>query len=166
MDLKDFSKYMEEKAAEVEAAINTTITNMVESDALRFIDDNFRNQSWEGQAWKPSKGTILVKSGALRRGFNAVSSPGIIRIVNAIPYALPHNTGFNGNVVVKEHNRAYYSKKGRKKTKKGTLKVKSHKRHMRIPQRQYAPYAGHESPTLNATVHNTIQTQILKIITP
>lgn len=148
------------------AAVQHDILLQIESAALRFVDDNFRNQSWEGQAWQESNGTILVKSGALRRDFTSEAGNGQVKITNRLPYAIVHNEGFNGTVSVPTHNRAVYVKSGRNKKRSGTIEVKGHKRHMRVPKRQFAPSDSSPSPTLNRIVKNVIQTATLKILRP
>lgn len=167
MDWNQFTKQLKIMQDNLAKGIKLDLLLKMESAALRFVDDNFRNQSWEGQAWQASDGTILVKSGTLRRGFDSAVSPGQVKITNAVPYAKPHNEGFEGDVTIPEHERAQYkSLKGGKKKKTGTGRVKSHKRKMKLPKRQYAPYEGHESPSLNKIVSTAIQTETLKILKP
>lgn len=138
----------------------------LESAALRFVDDNFRNQGWEGQAWQESTGTILVKSGDLRRDFSSEVSPGQVKITNRLPYAIIHNKGFDGEVSIPQHNRAIYVKSGRNTKRTGMITVKAHKRHMRVPKRQFAPYDGSPSPTLNRIVKNIVLTEFTKLLKP
>lgn len=167
MDINQFNRELQKKAAEVQQAIKNELTTKVTALGLRFVDDNFRNQGWEGTPWTKSKdgGTTLVDSGALRRGFNTEKRDGEVRFYNTVEYGQVHNEGFEGEVSVKAHTRARYSKNGQKRKKKATGTVKAHKRRMKITQRQFAPYAGHESKTLNAQVEATIKDTITKILT-
>lgn len=177
MDFKEFENTVVKMAEQVKASQKMVLPQLIESAALEFVDDNFRNQSWEGQAWEPSKGTILVKSGALKRGFEGFSSPGQVRIINELPYAIVHNNGFTGEVDVPEHTRGIYTKVGSGKfTKKGkerlitkktgSGKVRAHKKKMNIKRRQFAPTEGSQSPTLNKTVTTIISSEMLKIMQP
>lgn len=164
-------------AQEVKEAQHMHIPQLVESAALRFVDDNFINQGWEGQAWEPSKGTILVKSGALKRGFESFASPGQVRIINEVPYADAHNRGFEGEVDVPDHERGVYKKVGSGKfTKKGkerlvtkktgSVHVRAHKMKIKLKKRQFAPTEDSPSPTLNKIVTTIISSEMLKIIKP
>lgn len=166
MNWDQFTKQLEIMQQKLSKEMKLDLMLKIESAALRFVDDNFRAQGWEGQAWKPSKGTILVKTGALRRGFQSQVTTGQVRITNSLPYAQPNNEGFEGTVTVPEHNRVIYVKNGRKKKKTGSAKVKGYKKKMTLPKRQFAPYEGHESPTLNNTVKTLIQTEIAKTLKP
>ncbi len=131
----------------------------VESVGLRFVDDNFQNQSWEGDPWPARAGNVdpdralLVKDGDLRSGFTSVLEPGQVRILNRIPYAKLHNEGFRGVVYRRPHKRVRLVKVG--KGKKAIAKrrnVKGGGYRMVMPRRQFAPYHGSESPTLNRQV--------------
>lgn len=160
---------------------------MVVGKTLRFIDDNFRMQGWQGksfQKWEPNarKGTILVKNGHLRRGFNYGDAGfGAVRFYNNVKYAAVHNRGFDARVKVPEHKRARYAKSkvfsvneftksGRRKSQTVTNKigegtVQAHSRHMKIRQRQFAPYEGSESPVLNKSITRELEREISKILT-
>lgn len=166
MKFDEFVKQMAAWEKLLKSDLNGDLLLEIESAGLRFIDDNFRNQSWEGQAWPASEGTILVKSGALRRDFYTERHPGQVKFINRLPYADAHNRGFEGDVTVPAHQRAVFSRKGRLTKRTGTVEVKAYKRHMRLPKRQFAPYEGHESPTLNKTVNSIIQKRILKYMKP
>ncbi|MBA3899529.1 MAG: hypothetical protein H0X62_04835 [Bacteroidetes bacterium] len=110
MDFSEFNKELLKKAQKAKNAINQTLAMKLETEALRFVDDNFNNQAWEGIAWEKSgDGTILVKSGDLRRGFYAEQKGSEIHIKNQIPYAKAHNEGFEGTVNVPAHKRAVLS---------------------------------------------------------
>lgn len=167
MDINQFNKELQRKSAEVQEAIKKELTTKVTALGLRFVDDNFRNQGWEGTAWDKSKadGTTLVDTGALKRGFNTEKRDGEVRFYNTVEYGQAHNEGFEGTVTVPEHTRARYSRNGQKRKKKSTGTVKAHKRKMNIKKRQFAPYPGHEGKTLNDQVNQTITETLTKIIT-
>jgi phage gpG-like protein len=164
MDFTQFNKALQKKSEEVKKAIEKDILLKIESAGLRFVDDNFRNQGYEGEKWKESDGTILVKSGALRRGFESDVGTDQVRFTNDVKYAPVHNEGFDGEVSVPEHFRNSFKKKGAKKTKTGKVKVKAYKKHMKIPKRQYAPTIDKQSPTLNKQVEQVISSSISNIL--
>jgi len=168
MDFNWFNKELERKVNAIKQAISRDITQKVEAAALRFVDDNFRNQGWEGQAWPKIErdGTILVKSGDLRRGFYSEKYNGNIHIKNEIPYAKAHNEGFEGKVSIKAHKRGKFQKMGAKKKKLSTMEVRAHARMMRFKKRQYAPYPGSESRTLNSSINIIIDKHIHDILKP
>ncbi len=166
MDHNQFNKFLAKKTIEVQKAIEKDILLQVESVGLRFVDDNFRNQSYEGDSWKESDGTILVKSGALRRGFESDARNGEVKFTNDVKYAAIHNEGFEGEITVPAHTRSTFKKSGAKKKKMGKVAVRSFKRKMNLPKRQFAPTASNPSPTLNKNVQQVISTAINNILKP
>lgn len=150
--------------------------------ALRFIDDNFRKQAWEGIAWKRRRGkgkrnagrALLIDRGILRRGNKAKYGPGQAMVYNYVKYAAVNNNGFNGTVSVPAHNRRLYGKfrvssvKTQKATTKrlerGTVLVKEHSRKMRIPRRQFMPTLQRPSPTLNKIIDRKVNLAMYKIL--
>lgn len=160
----EFNENLARLAHEMAEEIDGDLAIEVESGALRFVDDNFTNQGWEGVPWKESTGTILVKGGDLRSGFRGERSPGTIRIYNEVIYAKAHNEGFSGTVEIPKHTRM------QKAGKKGVFKagkmidVKAHSRKMNLPQRQFAPYEGHESNTLNTTIEGIIDEKVTELL--
>lgn len=156
---------------------------MVVRETLRFIDDNFRLQGWQGASFRPwepnKKGTqILVRKGDLRRGFNYINQGnGEILFFNNIVYAGIHNTG---GVIAKRarsetfvRNRYKTGAKGKMfggmgAFKKGTtpgegLTFKAHL--IVMPQRQFAPTEESESPILNNAIIKDLETQIKNTLT-
>src|SRR5436190_21040055 len=90
---------------------------MAGKKALRFIDDNFRKQAWEGMPWKRRKGgkrnkgrALLIDRGILRRGNNFKATPGQALVYNYVKYAKAHNNGFTGIVSVKAHTRRLFGR--------------------------------------------------------
>lgn len=166
MDFSQFNAALQRKATEVQQAIKNELAVKVTALGLRFIDDNFRNQGWEGTAWPKSKedGTTLVDSGALKRGFNTERRDGEIRFYNTVEYGQVHNEGFEGTIDIPEHTRSKYKRSGQRRTRTSTGTVKAHKRKVSITKRQFAPYAGNESKTLNEQVQKTVDKIIIKIL--
>ncbi|MCO5229594.1 MAG: hypothetical protein M9958_00420 [Chitinophagales bacterium] len=165
MTFEEFNKVLQEAARESSSFLDRSAAPEIEAAALRFVDDNFRNQAWEGVRWEKSGegNTILVASGALKRGFTSERTPGQVKVINDMPYAKVHNEGFNETVQVKAHTRGQYSGKKSKRKITATHKVKAHSRKMNIKKRQFAPYQGNESDTLNHTVKIIIDHNIKKI---
>ncbi len=132
------------------------------ADAARnFFVDSFKRQGWyEGRIlkkWKPRKKNtdrkraILVKSGRLRRSIRIRRATfRRITIAAEAPYAAAHNFGVDETVTVRAHTRRTYGRvqekyttssgKERTRTKRvetGSHTVRSHTRHMQLPQRQF-----------------------------
>jgi phage gpG-like protein len=151
--------------------------------ALRFIDGNFRAQGWQGstfKAWKSTKrkGTILIKTGALRRGTYFTNVQGGIKVINNVKYAAVHNNGFQGVVQVKGYRRRIIAAKrvetgrltktGKMRMKtvhslKGYSDVKPFSRKMNIPQRQFMPVSINDSPVLVNALRREIVREFQKI---
>lgn len=167
----------------MEAAVrkyaNTVYPGMAGKKALRFIDDNFRNQSWEGQPWKKRKRgdsgrALLILRGILRRGNRMQAMPGAVKIFNDVAYAKAHNEGFRGSVNIHAHNRRLFRKyktssiatrrTANKKQYAGDSNVKDHERMMNIPRRQFMPTAARPSATLNKEIQRQVTLDIYKIL--
>lgn len=165
MTFEEFDKMIKEAARESSSFLDRDAAPLIEAAALRFVDDNFRKQGWEGTGWESSgEGkSILVNTGALKRGFTSERSAGQVKVINDMPYAKVHNEGFNETVTVKAHTRGVYEGERKSKKKKAVYKVKSHSRKMNIKKRQFAPFEGNESSTLNQTVDTIIDKSIKKL---
>jgi phage gpG-like protein len=98
-------------------------------EAVKFIDDNFVKQGFQGQSFrpwpvqknpnKPRPHKILILTGTLRRSFKQTNHEDSVTISTDIPYARVHDEGARGPVTVK-------SKAG-----------KTFTRNMNTPQRQF-----------------------------
>lgn len=180
----DFEKVLRTKAKELEQYANTKFATTAGNIALRFIDGNFRAQGYQGTGFRPwkksGKGTTLVKSGALKNATYYTSQPGQATLINQMAYAKVHNEGFKGLVSVKSHTRNSYSKtkvasggltkKGNQRMKTVTQKsgeslVKAHMRNMNIPQRQFMPTNGNDSPVLNKAIERELIRDLQLILT-
>lgn len=133
------------------------------ADAARnFFVDSFTKQGWDTghgiKKWKPSKKSdgrrrraILVKTGRLRKSIRIRHATfRRITIAAEAPYAAAHNFGVDETVTVRAHTRRTYGRvqekyttssgKERTRTKRvetGSHIVRSHTRHMQLPQRQF-----------------------------
>ncbi len=175
MNLAELEQKIVKFAQQVKDAQGLAIPQEVASAAEDFVMDNFQNQSWEGQAWEPSKGTILVKSGALRRGVETVVAHGYVKLINDVPYARVHNDGFDGTVSVPGYEKSTYAdvgsgtftKKGKEKMlkmKTGSIKVNAHSKKMKVKRRQFMPTAESPSPTLNKRIDVIVASEILRLM--
>ena len=159
MNFSQFNKRLQDMATHGKDVTGVHLSQKVAATALRFIDDNFRSSSWEGKPWEQSSedGTPLIHTGALRRSFNQDSTPHQVRIYTNVKYARVHNEGFSGIENVSAHTRGIYKKQPRgRKQRTGSIQVRSFTRQQHIKQRQFAPYEGHESPTLAKLIEHTI----------
>lgn len=182
MTPEEFNRALEAKANEIKTYANTRYPSVAGNVALRFINGNFRAQGFQGQTfekWQKSKGTTLVKTGALRAANTYSTQPGQTTIKNSMPYAKIHNEGFDGTVEVKAHSRNKYAKskvgtgrftkKGKERmqtvtTKTGSMQVKAHSRKMKMPKRQFMPTSQSDSPVLNNAVIRQVARDINKIM--
>ncbi len=183
MDAQKFLAKLQADKAQFEDYAKNQFPKKAGAQILRFIDNNFRQQGWNGavfEKWLANKrgGTILVQKGILRRSFRQSYAPGEVRTFTDIPYAAVHNRGFKGTVNVKGHTRnqftqseigtGKYEKNGKEYTKKihtisGTSEVKGHTRQMNIPKRQFMPESSSDSPTLVADIRKAIINDIKTI---
>jgi len=81
------------------------------TDLMDEFDRNFERKAFFDEAWKNTtypntKGSTLMRSGALRRGNRAVITSGTIRFFNSLPYASIHNEG--GVIVVTERMKKFF----------------------------------------------------------
>jgi phage gpG-like protein len=175
MSPEEFERVLQTKAREVQNYANSRFPSKAGDLTLRFINGNFRAGGFQGatfKKWKKSKGTTLVKTGALRAATYYTTQNGQVTIKNNMPYAKIHNEEFKGTVSIKAHTRnkhrgdilkeSYINKKGITATRKIKLTVaegvKAHTRKMNIPQRQFMPTNQGDSPVLM----NAIQREVAR----
>ena len=109
--------------------------------AVNFSKERFVKKDWldgnSREAWKkrkkPDRGSLMVKSGRLKRSIRKLSEGDYFVYVGTdVPYAQIHNEGgkINKTITVRTHSR---TRKGRTET------VKSHRRKMKMtmPKRQF-----------------------------
>jgi len=122
---------------------------------LRYVEKNFRNESYQGKSWKPRKRgrgssssnqsqgkPLLEQTGKLKKSFKVreaswrVIGVGSDRgVKGGINLATLHNEGVNEAVTVRGYAR---------RSKDGSVRVRSHRRQMNIPQRQFMPMPNQE----------------------
>lgn len=107
------------------------------STVKRFIS----NVAPDGTPWKASlraekTGTpTLVLTSNLRDSIHYVVEPNAVSIGSALVYAAVHQAGFDGEVVVSNHERRFTMVFGRRIS--GVTNVMPHSRHMKMPARPY-----------------------------
>jgi phage gpG-like protein len=154
------------------------IMSAIAEEAVNFFQSRFRAQAWTDRTakkWKPRKHqdknkrrrAILIKSGRLRNAIRpAKITKNEVVIANKTPYAPVHNEGFKGTVNVKQHTRkirgraAVQSIKTRRRSKVtttvGTARVRSHRRKMNIPQRQFMGNSEYLFAKFDKIIYKTI----------
>lgn len=183
MNPDEFSKMLIKKQTEFKNYVNNVFPKNAGDISLRFIDKNFRDQGYHGevfQPWLPIKrqGTILVKSGTLRRGNSYTTTPGVTHVINNVKYASVQNNGFKGPVQVKAFQRhllkANKVATGRVKSGgnaevktihsiSGIVNVRPHTRIMNIPKRQFFPLKWNDSFTLRTSLIDEMKTNMKRI---
>ena len=129
----------EELAKKIAQAVDA-LPRLVAEEAVEYSRTRFSGKAFNGVPWKPvspryhpHRGTLMVRSGKLLNSVRVARvTPRKVVIAagnGKVPYAQVHNEGFFFFFVVKAHSRRV---KGGK-----TVRVKSHDRQMRIPQRQF-----------------------------
>ncbi|OSZ79287.1 hypothetical protein CAP35_13825 [Chitinophagaceae bacterium IBVUCB1] len=156
--------------------------------AVNFYKQRFRSQDWVDNYTHPwakrkergrrrSARAVLTKTGRLRRSIRkAQVTPTTAIIETDVPYAYAHNYGVNALVDVDAHTRSRYKKvkekyttrKGRERTRTkrvvdedaGQIKVRRHKRRMRLPRRQFMG----PSATLNKQFERIISADLIRAL--
>jgi len=182
MTPEQFESNLIHKATEIRQYAETRFASTAGNVALRFVNGNFRAGGYQGatfKKWKPTQGTTLVKTGALRAGNYYTTQPRQATLKNNVPYAKVNNEGFKGTVTVKAHSRNSYGQKrvgtgkltktGKERMqtvrfKTGDKSISSHTRKMNIPQRQFMPIDSNDSPVLNNAVARAVTNDIKQIM--
>jgi phage gpG-like protein len=179
----DASKKIRQMAQAMQATARK-LPRMLGTEIVRYSNQRFTEQGWDGKPWKDRKNplskknggrAILIKSGRLRRGIRmtSVSFTSVTVGVN-LPYAAAHNNGFKGIENVRAHQRKikYKSqftdlsntdgtgKRGKKRVRTQVYQtdVKAHSRNMRMPQRQFlgdSPYLRRNLLRITTAAFNT-----------
>ncbi|MGR3790051.1 MULTISPECIES: hypothetical protein [Flavobacterium] len=182
MTPQEFEQALRNNAREVRQYASVAFPRVAGELTLRFINGNFRAQGFQGatfKKWKKSKGTTLVKTGALRSATFFTTQNGQATIKNNMPYAKTHNEGFKGVVSVKAHTRNTYktervgtglfTRNGTERTRSVTVKtgertVKAHTRNVDIEKRQFMPIDQNDSPTLNNAIKREVTRDLKNLL--
>lgn len=147
--LKNIDKVLQAKMIKAIDGLMPVLLN----EAVNWTKQNFRRQGWPGQgfqAWPARKANarrnagrgILINTGRLSRSPRIISNGKLQGSFGTdVPYAKAHNDGVNQVVTVKSHRRAKLGTITRGMSRQrgitGFAQVKSHQRHMRLPQRKF-----------------------------
>ena len=93
---------------------NQFLQNFVTDLKVELLDEfdrNFERKAFFDQPWKETKmpnrrGSLMMRSGALRRSIRATSNDSAIRFMSSLPYAAIHNDG--GEITVTEKMKKYF----------------------------------------------------------
>ncbi|WP_053337281.1 phage virion morphogenesis protein [Microscilla marina] len=137
---------------------------------LRYVQRNFASESYRGSAWQPRRNQgnnrkpLLVDTGKLKASFKVrEASWRVIRVGSDrqaasgnAHLAQLHNEGAQGVATVRT-----YTRRGRN----GSVRVRSHRRHAHLPQRQFMPIPGTEPlpPELWAAIENFVSVELDKV---
>ena len=112
------------KLGPIAVASKPEIIREIGEDAIRFIADNFRAESWRGiitKKWderqakqKGPRRSLLVQTGTLTRSFKQHNGSNSVTISTDIPYAKAHNEGETINIPSRSVILNYRGKKGGK----------------------------------------------------
>lgn len=145
----DIGEYIENATKEVIEECEQVIA-AVAGDYFqkRFVEKEFDGNPWPIAKDPRRQGMELIDTGKLRNSLLVEREPGKITISfgkePVVNYAQVHNEGFDGEVNVRTFSRMVKGKK---------QKVKAHKKHMRIPQRQFLG----ESKALEELLHAELE---------
>jgi phage virion morphogenesis family len=110
------------------------------------FDRNFTRKAFFDKVWQPRRndrrGSLLLVSGKLRRSLKAHVSQDGVHFTSAMPYAVAHNEGFEGNVSIRTHTRKAHKAKRRVHGRMRRVDVHGHSvssytRKLVIPQRRF-----------------------------
>ena len=125
---------------------------------LRYVERNFATESYQGKSWKPRKrvrgnssaqnqgNPLLERTGKLKKSFKVREANWRVIKVGSdrktkggTNLAQVHNEGVNKTATIRS-----YTRRGRD----GTVRVRSHRRQMNIPKRQFMPTPGKTGESL------------------
>lgn len=155
--LRDIDKILQQR---LEKGLGTLMPVIV-NEAVNWTKQNFIRQGWPGASFEPWKarapnakrnngrGILIDTDRRLSRSPRAISVGKLSGSFGTdVTYAEVHNKGFDGIVTVQNYRRRKFSKVrvstgksdkpfANKKMATGSVEVRSHTRHMRIPRRQF-----------------------------
>ncbi|EAY24487.1 phage virion morphogenesis protein [Microscilla marina] len=136
---------------------------------LRYVQGNFASESYRGSAWQPrqnpnNRKPLLNDTGKLKASFKVREANWrVIRVGSDrqaasgnVHLAQLHNEGAKGAATVRT-----YTRRGRN----GSVRVRSHRRHAHLPQRQFMPIPGKEPlpPELWAAIEDFVSVELDKV---
>lgn len=129
------------------------------------FDRNFERQGFFSQKWKKSntKGTTLIKSGALRKSIHSQINGNTITYTSSVPYANIHNNGGKIRVTEKMKRFFWYKFKSTKDPFYRAMALKKVGSYITIPQRQFIGWHDDLKPNIERVAKNTIEEEMNKI---
>lgn len=152
----NLEEYIENATDEVIEVCEQTIA-AVAGDYFqkRFVEKEFDGKPWPLAQNPARRGMELIVTGNLRNSLLVEREPGKVIISfgkkPVVNYAQAHNEGVDAEVDVKAFTRTVKGK---------TQTVKAHKKHMRIPQRQFLG----ESKALEEILHSELEATAAEIL--
>lgn len=129
---------IEQEIEEMMDEICVASAEIIAEEATEYFKERFEEKEWDGAAWPPAKnpasrGSLLMRSNKLLNSIRPTEITPTRVVITAgddlnVTYARVHNEGFDGDVDVQPFTRMVKGKQ---------QQVKVHKRHMRIPKRQF-----------------------------
>ena len=147
----------------------TLITNILKDIRVELTDEfdrNFERKGFFNDPWPDTKhlnnrGSLMMRSGDLRRGLESDIDSGIaVRWTNSVPYATIHNEG--GTIDITAKQRAYFwyrHKKGKDESEDDEAEMWKHMalaKQLKIPKRQFIG----DHPKVSKIVEECISTNM------
>ena len=152
----DIGEYIENVTKEAIEVCEQTIAAVAgDYFQMRFVEKEFDGTPWPLALNPARRGMELIDTGKLRNSMLVEREPGKVIISfgkkPVVNYAQAHNEGVDAEVDVKAFTRTVKGK---------TQTVKAHKKHMRIPQRQFLG----ESKALEEILHSELEATAAEIL--
>lgn len=152
---------LDSRSVEHELARRLAVIMEGETDAA------FRSKGWNGVRWAPvrvanRRGSLMLRTGALRRSLSFVSRDNVVAVSSSMPYASLHNEGGRVVVPVTDKMRRYwwaqYRKSGGRdvRYKAMALSRKSHW-NISVPQRQFVGVTDETDRQLEAQLDEMLE---------
>lgn len=152
------------KIASLPVQVRRVAPTIIAQTATAYYRDRFRKKEWNGRPWKPAKyhnsrGSLMVRSGALQSTIRAVKvSPDevIIRAgSDKVPYARIHNEGGTIKQKPTAKQRRFFWAQSRNATGADIWKnaARAKEIHIPIPRRQFIG----KSPELNKQINTRLK---------
>lgn len=123
-------------------------------------DDAFRQKQFNGEPWPATKqpvkqGSLMLRTGLLRRSISFTANGNRVVVTSAVPYAALHNEGGAVTVPVTEQMRRYFFymyKKTKQERYRAMALSRKQSYRIRIPKRQFVGVQPSTIRKLNASL--------------
>lgn len=133
----------------------------------------FRSKVWDGVRWAPvrvpnPRGSLMLRTGALRRSLSFVSRGSVVVVSSSMPYASLHNEGGRVVVPVTDRMRRYwwwqYRKSGGRDVRYKAMAL-SRRSHWSVcvPRRQFVGVTGETDRQLEAQLDEMLEELDMKL---